>query len=139
MRLLHTEGRGLTCSFMSGGRVGENTGGAGTAVQDAWKERAAKILQCMHTNVVRGRGRGRRGESEINHMWKWKRLQTCRIQPLVHNQLQYKIYKRRFNTILSTFPPSLKASMSKIWHYHNQKYSHSHCLSVTFFSTQKLA
>ena len=36
-RLLHTEGRGLTCSFMSGGRVGGNTGGAGTAVQDAWK------------------------------------------------------------------------------------------------------
>ena len=51
MRLLHTEGRGLTCSFMSGGRVGGNTGGAGTAVQDAWKERAAKILQCMHTKV----------------------------------------------------------------------------------------
>ena len=43
-------------------------------------------------------------KSEMNHMWKWKRLQTCRIQPLVHNQLQYKIYKRRFNTILSTFP-----------------------------------
>ena len=52
-KLLHTEGRGLTCSFMSGtwGKVGGNTGGAGTAVQDAWKERVANILQCMHTKV----------------------------------------------------------------------------------------
>ena len=36
-RLLHTESRGLTRSFMAGGKVGGNTGGAGTAVQDVWQ------------------------------------------------------------------------------------------------------